>query len=349
MRTLVRELDNFNGQGIRSVETARPIKMILGVDVKAKNTEFYQPRNKIRAVVAGDASESATCAYSVSGPGFYARAALPAAYIGASSGHRELCTVKQTLESHGHLLRGDGVPQTILWLTDSTNLTAFLEKGSTIPAIQADALAVFKKARSLNIVLLPVHLFRQDPRIVIADAGSKWRDSDDWKIDILTFREIQRRFGRAFQVDLFADCNNTQVGQFFSRYVCPRMQGVDAFARNWNGLCVWACPPTTRIVDTVRKILATGNIRGVLLVPIWTSATFWPFICPDGVHVANCFVKVELYNPYLIQGDGHSEGSFTLMQGRTNFLFAALTIRSFGPRVLAPGTVAFPYGMGPSM
>ena len=72
--------------------------------------------------------------------------------------------------------------QTVLWLTDSTNLTGYLVKGSVKPDIQKDVFEVFKLAHALKLVLLPIHLRREDPKIVMADAGSKWKDSDDWSV-----------------------------------------------------------------------------------------------------------------------------------------------------------------------
>lgn len=67
----------------------------------------------------------------------------------------------------------------IFWLTDSKNLVVFLKEGSSKSNIQQLVLEIMDLAKELNVVLLPIHLRREDPRIRVADAGSRVRDSDD--------------------------------------------------------------------------------------------------------------------------------------------------------------------------
>ena len=158
-----------------------------------------------------------------------------------------------TLREHGRKLQelGEiGQAATILWLTDSTNLTAFLEKGSAKKEIQKDILAVFKLAQELQLVLLPVHLRREDPRIQLADTGSKWEDTDDWSIDAESTRLVKEWIGQDMDVDFFADPNNAKCGQFYSKYDCPGTQGVDALAMSWRDRRAWICPPVTRVIET---------------------------------------------------------------------------------------------------
>ena len=109
---------------------------------------YYPTQSKAAAVVAGDASDKAVCAYTVSGPDLYMREPLPLESRSLSSGHRELLTVRSAIEKYGYRFNAENdVPKTILWLTDSTNLTAFLEKGSPKLDIQDDILRVFRACR----------------------------------------------------------------------------------------------------------------------------------------------------------------------------------------------------------
>ena len=103
---------------------------------------------------------------------------------------------------------------------------------------------------------MPIHLLRTDPRIELADIGSKWQDSDDWSVDVITFKEIERFHGIKYAVDLFADSNNTKVPKvFFSRFMCPGSQGVDAFAHSWEGIRAWVCPPTSRLIERAMMMI----------------------------------------------------------------------------------------------
>ena len=94
---------------------------------------------------------------------------------------------------------------------------------------------VFKMTRSLNLVLVPIHLHREDPRIKVADDGSKWIDRDDWSVDFFSFRNLEEAFEKTFDIDLFVDTKNAKLPRFYFRFLCPESLGTDAFARLWLG------------------------------------------------------------------------------------------------------------------
>jgi len=109
---------------------------------------------------------------------------------------------------------------------------------------------------------------------------------------------IEKTFGK-FTVDRFADSRNTKVEAFNSRFYCPKTQGVNAFSLNWKNEFNWLCPPTSLIIKTI-KHLRTCKARGVLLVPEWQSAYFWPILTSDG-KTFNSFVKTYLLlDPYYL-------------------------------------------------
>ena len=62
---------------------------------------------------------------------------------------------------------------------------------------------------------------------------------------------------------------------------------MDAFAQDWVGENNWVVPPPSQIVRTWRHF-QTCKAKGVLIVPLWKGAAFWPGLCPDGVHLAKC-------------------------------------------------------------
>ena len=46
--------------------------------------------------------------------------------------------------------------------------------------------------KSLNFRLEPIHLLRSDPRIQIADKGSKTPDTDIWSVDATSFQDLNQ-------------------------------------------------------------------------------------------------------------------------------------------------------------
>ena len=93
LRILDKEADMFNGHGIKSLATAIPVKTLLHGARTKPGAVYYPTQSKAAAVVAGDASDKAVCAYTVSGPDLYMRKPLPLESRSLSSGHRELLTV----------------------------------------------------------------------------------------------------------------------------------------------------------------------------------------------------------------------------------------------------------------
>ena len=83
------------------------------------------------SVFAGDASSIGVCAYSLQSPSStFFQDVFTDEESRLSSGHRKLLTLKKALLSNI-------VPKStsVVWYTDSTNLVAFWEKGSTKPDI----------------------------------------------------------------------------------------------------------------------------------------------------------------------------------------------------------------------
>ena len=266
-------------------------------------------------IFASDASNIAVCAYSVS-------ASMPFFFIGKfseqqskiSSGHRELLAIQMALEARFNTVGPWESRTNIFWLTDSQNLVTFLTKGSTKKPIQESVILIFLLARKLNINILPIHLSRNDPRIEMADSGSRIRDSDDWSIDPESFEIINKQFG-PFTIDLFADSSNSKCALFFSDFNCPGTAGINAFAHSWDTHNLWVCPPVSKILETWRKLSKT-DCEGIIIVPAWKSANFWPFLFPKTK--THQMIKVLKYiHPKIIQ----NQRAMSPLSGTTTFPF----------------------------
>ena len=277
-------------------------------------------------IVAGDASASAVCAYSLQAPSrFFFQDLLSDHEVILSSGHRELLTLKKALLA-------DIIPSSssVIWYTDSTNLASFWEKGSPKPLIQLDIIECLLYCKEHDIL----HLSREDPRIQAADVGSRSFDKDDWGVDDASFSVLQSRFlPQGFSVDLFASTSNARCPRFFSRYAYPGLMATDAFSMDWSDECAFITPPIGKIIPAWKKIGATPRLKGVILFPLWKTATYWPVLFPDGCHSEWPAQCVQCFDPFINLGQFYAG----VMNGRNSYLFVAVF---FDTSILAPATTS---------
>ena len=118
------------------------------------------------------------------------------------------------------------------------------------------------------------------------------------------------------------------------------MAGVNGFAVPWVQMCAWVCPPTNKIVEVVKKVGRSPGMTGLLVIPVWWAAIFWPFICPYGEHVTECFGRVKAFKPFILQGE--TNGGNNLMKGKTSFYFLALYITAAGRGKIVAGATKVP-------
>lgn len=236
-----------------------------------------------------------------------------------SSGERELLSVYKLLEDETRHIELAGT--SIFWGTDSTNLVAFLTKGSGVPQTQSRIFKLLKWAAEIRCVITPVHLYREDARIQEVDYLSKVPDSDNWSVDISTLKSLDEVYH--FEVDMFADENNRRVQRFASKNFHAESLGVDAFTLNWNGM-LWLCPPTALLVRVINRIRNCA-CKGILLVPNWPASNFYCEIFNDN-KIRTPFVLVAELRPFIYQNEGASN---TPLYGITKFLFFALYFNNF--------------------
>ncbi|KAK3090119.1 hypothetical protein FSP39_009337 [Pinctada imbricata] len=187
-----------------------------------------------------------------------------------SSTWRELKTICLVLKGLGSDLSG----KLVKIYTDNQNVVRIACKGSMKMELHQLALEVlgFCVAHSIRLELAWI------PRDLnaYADELSKIFDFDDWEVRDEIFTFLNKKWGE-FSCDIFADCKNKKVSKFFSKYYSPGTSGVDAFAQNWDGENCWLVPPPNLICRTVSH-LRICKAFGVLIVPRWESALFWPII-----------------------------------------------------------------------
>ena len=245
------------------------LDVLNGFSIKLQHTPS-------RAVYS-DASNSGYGGYVVGYPNLCINGSWSESERSRSSTWRELAAVfKMLLE-----LRNEFAHEKIRWYSDNTNVPRILMHGSMKLDLHNLALSIFSLCLKHNIVLLPEWI----PRDIntIADSISRVSDFDDWSIDQDSFALIDHLWG-PHSYDRFASPTTFKVHQFNSRFWCRDTAGVDAFCHSWSDENNYLCPPVSLIVHTLNHLQKCKG-RGTLVVPKWTSAYFWPSLCPDGMHL----------------------------------------------------------------
>ena len=321
MTTLIGKVSAAEGYPIRTKSRELAVVSLIGPPSDFMKTKVIPQhvQNRQSEIWSGDASAIAVCAYSCTDPDrFYFISKLSASEQSLSSGHRELLTAKKALENRLEKVGPWKESITLYWLTDSENLVSFLTKGSRKPEIQKVILSVLETAQQLGAELVPIHLRREDPRIQVADAGSKAPDSDDWSIDAAHFALLESQFG-PFTIDLFADEANHRVKRFYSDFLCPTSSGIDAFCHSWDNEVAWICPPVKKVIHVTKKIRQTHG-EGVLVVPKWPTSSFWTFLFNEEGLPRAPFRDTYEFKPEIIQ----NQRARSPLSGVTEFSFVAL-------------------------
>jgi hypothetical protein len=241
--------------------------------------------------MASNMSDFAVASYSVKGlPEFSFSDELLLEEKGESSSTRELLAIQRTLQlwvTKGAVI-GQPLVQTTLWcLTDNQNVKKMLQKGSGKPWIMKLIQDILRIGRLLLLDLQPIWVSRDNPFLLKADTISKGIYTDNWGVTGDNVAHLLALFGM-FTMDLLAIKLNMKCKRFFSRSWEEGSAGVNAFAWDWSGECIYAAPPVTLVLRLIKKA-AASVCSGVLIIPLWKNAKFWTFCFLDGVHLNSMF------------------------------------------------------------
>jgi hypothetical protein len=216
---------------------------------------------------------------------------------GESSSARELLAIQRTLQFwESSKTLGRPLERTTLWwLTDNQNVEKFLTKGSGKLRIMKLVLDILRRGRLLLMDLQPIWVSRENSFLLKADAISKGIDTDNWELVDLDFVQLSTLFGPfTITIDLFATSENAKCGRFYSRSFKEGALGVDTFAQDWSGETVYAAPPVSLVMRTIRKA-SVVQLAGALIIPLWKNAKFWNFAFRDGTHLNAMFGSVQMH------------------------------------------------------
>ena len=251
-------------------------------------------RPEITKIVFSDASATGYGGYVVEELGnIIAKGSFNFLERHTSSTFRELLAVKYVIQSITFSLKD----KTIEWFTDNENTCKIIKSGSTRQHLQNVAIEIFNICVVNNITIFPTWVPRDENEI--ADIISKSLDTDNWSIDTESFNYITENFGKV-TFDRFADNLNTKCLHFNSREFCPKSSGINAFSYHWgNGELNWLCPPISKFGKAIKHLKRCQG-KGILFVPLWPSAYFWPLITSDGKQFKPFVKNFLVLDPFFI-------------------------------------------------
>ena len=237
-------------------------------------------------LMAGDASEYAYAAYAPDGEvgdpmvvSFTTEELELMANNEFSSTLREIICMEKTVEvllqSHPEKVRH----KRLVYETDSQtgwySVMGLKGNSSTFPTVRRLRLLCAANDIELDVVWKP----REEVHQKVADLWSKVVDNSEWCLkqsvyDMVTSHSVLQ--GRKPVLDVFASSATTKVpGAFFSRYLCPGTQGVNAWNHTWarssqegKPQVVYVNGPFDQMGAIIRKI-KEEKVDCILIGPQW--------------------------------------------------------------------------------
>jgi hypothetical protein len=205
-----------------------------------------------------------------------------------SSTWLEIEAVNRLLPKFASVLGG----QCVRWHVDNMNVVRILKNGSMKPHLQSIVVQIYKFIRSYDIVLIPVWVPRELNKRADALSRKAYTDCDDWQVSSGKFRYLDKLWG-PFTIDRFATDRNAKCLRFNSKVWCPGTEAIDSLSVVWHSEVNWLVPPPNLALSVIKKLL-NENSTGVLIVPVWKSAPYWPMLCPDN-NYANFISSVHYF------------------------------------------------------
>ena len=201
---------------------------------------------------------------------------------------RELIGIERTLRRNAAACRGRRVEVK----TDALASVCIFDNGGSqhrdpetgglelhMQLLRVEAAAREAGCVSLSLVWHP----RTRPDAQRADDASKVVDRGAWRLAPSLFAEVVRRLGKVV-VDCFADEENHQLPEFHSRGWSPSAARFDTFTASWMRRPVYLCPDAPIVGRAVAKLRREGAF-GIIVVPRWEGAAWWPLLFHSGIVV----------------------------------------------------------------
>ena len=194
-----------------------------------------------------------------------------------SSSFRELLAIMSSFTTHQNFFRKNA-HSIILWISDSQVLVSWLQKGSRIPFVQRLLVQIKLAEHSFKIKLYPKWVPRSNKLLTLADSGSKMElSASEYGLDHAHYNMLENFFNVKFDVDGFSTRINKRTQRYISLLPDQEAFDCDFFYHELNSnLIYYLHPPINCIKWTLTKLCAAPDISAVVILPVWTSASYWP-------------------------------------------------------------------------
>jgi hypothetical protein len=163
------------------------------------------------------------------------------------------------------------------------NLLGIINRGSPRLALNVLARELFWFCLSHKIVLTIEWVPRENN--TLADDIFKWLIPDDFTTLHHYFFMLDYKWG-SHTCDAFSSNENNHCSKFYSLHWCRGTSGVNSFVFDWSADIYWIHAPF-RLIGKIWRKLSDQRAKATIIVPIWTSSTWWHLIAPDAIHLSN--------------------------------------------------------------
>jgi hypothetical protein len=186
-------------------------------------------------------------------------------------------------------------------------------RGSRNPTIQKKILDIKLLENQLGIVLAPLWAPIEHPRYNFTEIESVLSgNADEWSVDRSVLSAVFATLHVVPTVDAFAAPHNTVCDRFFSRQYYPSTAGVNFFAQSlFNSEYYFCCPPVALIIPCFQVFQSQPELQGLLLVPEWQGAQFWPVLFPSG-SITSCALPVYRFSAKFFYANFATSRVFTV-------------------------------------
>jgi hypothetical protein len=162
----------------------------------------------------------------------------------------------------------------VKWYTDCKNLIYVVKKGSKVGNLHKIVCDINKFCLERKVHISVIWIPRENN--LMADKLSRCFDSDDWGISYDIFAQLNKEICN-FTIDRFATNYNKKCDRFNSRWWCEECETMNSMDQSWEGENNWIVPPISMLIDVLHKI-DHKLVPGVIILPRWQSAAFWPVL-----------------------------------------------------------------------
>ena len=181
------------------------------------------------------------------------------------SNEREMLTILMALKVFSSLIRGKNIQV----LTDNISAMAYLNhKGGPSPALSKLAKAIWAEAIEIGVSIKCAHIAGVEKQE--SDFWSRRANKHNWRLHPRLFAYLDRLWG-PHTVDRFANCQNTQLPRFNSRYWEPLSEAVDALSQdNWGYENNFVNTPFC-LLHKVLDVIQDQRAQATVIAPKWLA------------------------------------------------------------------------------